>query len=312
MAIFDLFSKRQKQLRGEIPDVYKYDTIPSPLRVQIVHIWQDCLGSASEYNADHSYADVKKAYKFIAETLRREYGVFSLTNNRVHNYMEEVIDFFLEEKDTEKVLDVIELTFRVADKYTRSYNYKYETNPDECVDNAIEELNGRFKEHGIGFGYSNGEILRIDSQLIHAEAVKPALSLLNGSEYEGAQQEFLKAYEHYRQGNHKEALNDALKAFESTMKAICDKRRWDYAPTDTSKRLIEICFKQGLVPPFWEQHMSALRSLLESGIPTGRNKLSGHGQGTTPTTVPEHIVSYVLHMTASAIVFLVKSEQNIK
>jgi len=58
--------------------------------------------------------------------------------------------------------------------------------------------------------------------------------------------------------------------------------------------------------------MSALRSLLEGGVPTGRNKLSGHGQGATPTTVPEHIVSYVLHMAAAAIVFLVRSEQNIE
>ena len=45
MAIFDLFSKRQKKLRGEVPDVYTYDDIQSPLRVQIVHIWTDALGS---------------------------------------------------------------------------------------------------------------------------------------------------------------------------------------------------------------------------------------------------------------------------
>ena len=58
--------------------------------------------------------------------------------------------------------------------------------------------------------------------------------------------------------------------------------------------------------------MAALRSLLEGGVPTGRNRLSGHGQGTTPTIIPDHIVSYVLHMTGAAIVFLVKSEQDIK
>ena len=45
MAIFDLFSKRQKKLRGEAPDVYSYDEIPNALRVQIVHIWQDVLGN---------------------------------------------------------------------------------------------------------------------------------------------------------------------------------------------------------------------------------------------------------------------------
>lgn len=78
------------------------------------------------------------------------------------------------------------------------------------------------------------------------------------------------------------------------------------------KKLIEICYQKGLIPIFWQQHMAALRSLLEGGVPTGRNKLSGHGQGATPTIVPDHIVSYVLHMTAAAIVFLVKSEQSLK
>ena len=43
MGIFDLFSKRQKRLRGEAPDVYTYDEIPEPLRVQIVHIFRDIL-----------------------------------------------------------------------------------------------------------------------------------------------------------------------------------------------------------------------------------------------------------------------------
>ncbi len=49
MGVFDIFSKRQKKLRGEMPDVYSYNTISQPLRVQIVHIWQDTLGDTNEY-----------------------------------------------------------------------------------------------------------------------------------------------------------------------------------------------------------------------------------------------------------------------
>jgi hypothetical protein len=135
--------------------------------------------------------------------------------------------------------------------------------------------------------------------------------LLDQSHYAGAQQEFLKAHEHYRKGNAKEALSECLKAFESVMKAICDKRGWQYGSSATPRPLIQACFTNGLIPPFWESHYSSLRSLLESGVPTGRNKLSGHGQGTTPTTVPDHLVAYMLHMTASAIVFLAEAEKNL-
>jgi hypothetical protein len=95
------------------------------------------------------------------------------------------------------------------------------------------------------------------------------------------------------------------------MKAICDKRNWPYQPNATSKVLIQVCFDNDLVPSFWQQQLSSLRSMLESSIPTGRNKLSGHGQGTSPTTVPDYLVAYMLHMTASTLVFLTTAEKNL-
>ena len=75
--------------------------------------------------------------------------------------------------------------------------------------------------------------------------------------------------------------------------------------------MIQICFDNELIDSFWQSYYSSLRSLLESGVPTVRNKLSGHGQGTTPTTVPDHLVAYMLHMTAAAIVFLAEAEKNL-
>lgn len=310
MAIFDLFSKRQKRLRGDISDVYKYDEIPHPLKVQIVHIWQDTLGNEQEYLVE--YIGVKKGYQFLVETLCREYGVFKLSDSRSHNrhYMEELINFFLNEKNHEKVIDVIELSFRYIDFFTRDYGYKRESAPSKKVDSAIEEVNARFREHAIGYQYEGGDIIRVDSQFVHTEVVKPALKLLSQKLYRGAQEEFLKAHKHYRLKNYKESLNEALKSFESTMKAICDKRKWIYDSRATAKTLIDIIYNNGLIPTFWQQHMAALRSLLEGGVPTGRNKLSGHGQGASTTEVPQYIAAYILHMCAAAIVFLIEAEKN--
>jgi len=74
MAIFNLYSKRRKKLRGEVPEVFTYNVIPSPLRVQIVHIIQDAVGINRGLGNNYP----KAAYKFIHETLCREYGVFTL------------------------------------------------------------------------------------------------------------------------------------------------------------------------------------------------------------------------------------------
>lgn len=313
MAIFDLFSKRQKALRGDVPDVYTYDDLSNPLRVQIVHIWSDSLGSDNDYY-DYTYGNqVKSSYEFIVDTLCREYGMFKLPTADKYGdrmYLKELANFLLQENNVERQLDVIELSFRYIDGITRNY-YLGRNNASKVADEAISELNNRFKEHGVGFQFIEGEIVRVDSELIHVEAVKPALRLLNDKNYQGAQQEFLSAYEHYRHGKHKESLNDCLKSFESTMKAVCDKRKWAYQPNATAKVLIQICFDNDLVPSFWQQQLSSLRSMLESSIPTGRNKLSGHGQGSTPTVVPDYLVAYMLHMTASTLVFLTTAEKNL-
>lgn len=315
MAIFELFSKRQKAIRGENPDVYTYNDLPNALRVQIVHIWSDALGTDVNYYDRHGCGPhVQAAYKLIVDILCREYGLFQMptaekSQNRM--YLNELAKYLLQVDDVEKQLDIVELSFKYIDTFTREDNYLGKRNASDRADSAINELNVRFKEHGIGFQFVEGEVIRVDSELFHSEAVKPALRLLNEKNYHGAQQEYLSAYEHYRHGKYKEALNDCLKSFESTMKAICDKRKWTYQPNATAKVLIQVCFENHLVPEFWQHQFNSLRSLLESSIPTGRNKLSGHGQGTTPTVVPDYLVAYMLHMTASTLVFLTTAENKL-
>jgi hypothetical protein len=310
MRLLDLFSKRQRRLRGDVPDIYVYDQLPNALRVQIVHVFTHALGEPEHYEDQ-----VLPTYKLIADALCKEYGLFVLppTTRRYGNDVrEELGHFFLTTDETEKALDVVELVFRVIDRSVRRFDYNNDHNSDQTATEAIEELNARFKEAGVGFQYLAGEIVRVDSELIHSEVTKPALRLLNTKHYAGAQQEFLAAHEHYRNGKMKEALNDCLKSFESTMKAICDKHRWPYGPQDTASKLLQVCFDQGLVPAFWQGQLSSLRSLLESSVPTGRNRLSGHGQGTTPTEVPGYIAAYMLHMTASALVFLTTADLELK
>jgi hypothetical protein len=92
------------------------------------------------------------------------------------------------------------------------------------------------------------------------------------------------------------------------MKAICKKRRWPHNETDTAKKLLEICFQNGLIPTYLQAHFSSLRTSLESGVPTVRNKLSGHGQGAQPTDVPIYLASYLLNLTATSILFLTEAE----
>jgi len=305
MKVFDLFSKRQKWSRGEVPDVYQYETIPHELRVQVVHIMRDAFG-----NLSNNFKGAKIAYKYIHETLCREYGVFTLGKSRDSDF-NSVVNFFLKTKETEKAIDVIELSFLVIDSTVRKEVYRYEEQK-VSPDDAIAELNHRFREHGVGYQYESGIMIRVDSQLIHSEVVRPALNMLSDPMYEGANAEFLSAHEHFRTRKYKECLNDCLKAFESCIKAICAKRGWAYSDSDTAKHLVDIVFERELIPTFMQSHFSALRSTLEAGVPTIRNRLSGHGQGSEEISVPESIAAYALHLTASNILLLARTDDEMK
>ena len=103
---------------------------------------------------------------------------------------------------------------------------------------------------------------------------------------------------------------ECLKALESTLKVICRSRAWPYAETDTASRLLAVVFEQKLIPAFLQSEFSSLRSSLESGIPTTRNRLAGHGQGEAPIQVPEHLTAYLLHLTASSILFLIQADRS--
>ena len=174
-------------------------------------------------------------------------------------------------------------------------------------DDAINELNARLLESSVGFEFVNGMIIRKDSETIHREVILPTLQLLSDPMFKGANEEYRQAHEHYRHRRQKECLNECLKAFESTLKVICKQKGWSYSERDTAKQLIETIFKNELIPAFLQSEFSSLRTALESGIPTPRNRLSGHGQGDTLVKVPDYFAEYLLGLTASTIRFLMNA-----
>ena len=311
MGIINTYSKRKKLAEcGDQPEVYQYNDLPLQFRVQVIHIWISAIGQYDHYNA---YCIINRLWQTIHDSLAREIGRFELALDFMASNPFEKCKHFLLDKNTsiDNSLDLIELTFRYIEIYKPKESYEYQQQGIKLPQNssqAIDELNHRFQEHGIGYQYNNGQIIRIDSVFLHAEAVVPALTLISSEGFSGAEQEFRSAHEHYRNQEYKAAIFDAQKAFESTMKTICDKFSWQYNHDgDTSAILINIVLKNELIPKYLQSHLSGLKRVLESGVPTVRNKEAGHGQGSEPVNVPEYLAAYALHLTASNIVLLVEA-----
>ena len=306
--VLNLFSKRQKRLRGEVPDTYSYDELSKKLRTQIVYALTDFFNVCSGYVPSD-----------VVSALRREYGVFKLVEGNVDNDPHELLAFVTYEQDVEKVLDAIDLSIRFGARSADDYGGSHEVDVrDHIRESLIPELNARFQEDGFGHRIEHDSatedmirVIRVDSEWIHAEIVKPALVVLSQRRYEGARDEFLEAHKRYRHGDYKAAVVDCHKAFESVMKSICNAEGWEYGRGRVTD-LIEACLGGGIVPNLQQSQLTSLRTLLESGLPTIRNKMAGHGQGVTPTPMPRHLAAYALHMTASTIVFLAEAHEEMK
>ncbi|WP_195245227.1 STM4504/CBY_0614 family protein [Clostridium celatum] len=300
--IIELFSKRIKKQQKEISDVYIYDDIPEKLRVQIIHIWNDSIGIENE------------VWEFIHKSMLKELGKLSLTKDYYNSYSEYCKAFLLEHDTIEEVIDIIELSFSVIDKIIRKSDpFANRYRRSQTADDAIEELNYRFKENSIGYEYIEGKIIRVDRLFTHNEIVKPAIKLLYEEKFDGASEEFLKAHEYYRNQEYKEAILYAGKSFESTMKTICENIPYDYnKDKDTASKLITILCNNDFIPISLKTHFDGLdkaiggiRTSLDSGLPTLRNRKSGHGQGESIEYVTEEFATYALNLAATNIVLLV-------
>jgi hypothetical protein len=299
LAIKLLFHERERiRLEGNVPDVLNYE-LPGPLREQIIQIWGDILPPWRHFE-DDLYGMTQRPWQNqqwdeILKLLCRSLGRARLAN---HENPQHQIESFFRVADVAQAWSVVEAVFAVA-----SANSSMEEEWKE----AVSDLSERVQQHGVGFEFDGVEVLRIDNRLIHAEVVRPALLLLSRNGFEAAEAEYVKAHEHYRHERYKEAINDALKAFESTMKCIGKIREIELDPHATAKPLIDAMVKGGVLPESLTSHFYGLQDALVLGLPRQRNRRAGHGDGEKVVVVERHEAAHCLHLAAANIVFLVES-----
>lgn len=287
----ELYSERAKRASGVL-DVFHYDSLSSSCRHKLHYAIIDLLGSKSQFLDEYSDHNVTENYKEIVAHLRRVRGVKLLSQNigLYRSEWDELDGYMISAPEVDHVLDAVEFATLFVIPGDEDFH---------------QQVNKAFFFEAVGYRLEGNQIIRRDSEFLHAEAVKPAIRLLAGADWRGAADEFFKAHDNFRHGRKEDANVAALKSIESTMKIICDKKTWAYDPKSaTFKVLVKVCFDNGLIPPFWESMANHLRGLLETSVPSARNKLGGHGQGAQIREVPDHVTAFILHMSASTIVFL--------
>jgi hypothetical protein len=306
MALLDLFSRRKRQAQGISTDVYSYDEIPNKVRVQIVHIFKDAIGGYYEGYESPS----KLVWDECVRTIRQEKGVFELIKYSDSPELE-FCNWILQETEIATLLDGIELTLRFIDKYVRENDYQFRGIAHIDSDVAISTFNARMEEAAVGYQYENRNIIQVNSKYIHAEVVVPALNVLQEKRFATASSEFHAAHQFLRSGDYEQAIVECCKAFESVLKVIGGSRGWNISENDAANKLLAAAYGAQFIPPYLHAEFTALRSLLESGTPTVRNRQAGHGAGAVQRSVPKHLAAFQLHQTAAAVNFLVAQDREL-
>jgi hypothetical protein len=310
MVVMDTYSKRMRKNQHHGPVNLLHDQLPKRFRTQFIYIIQDVFGDDIQSNQTFH------AYDMLVKLIREELGKLSLRSKHTHRYLnpaEELCEWFTKEEDVLNCLDTLEISCKFIDRYVREYPYNFPSfnRSGVSIEDILEKINVRLQESGSGYKYEGQKIIRIDSEYLHSEVTQGTIRLLGNKIYAGAEEEFHKALDCFKKGEASNCLGECLKAFESTMKIICEKRGWRYNDNYTAKKLIELILKNELIPSYLQEQFTSLRTLLESGIPTTRNRLAGHGRGNKPHHIPEYLPAYQLHMTATTIRMLVQAEQEL-
>jgi hypothetical protein len=226
-----------------------------------------------------------EAATFIRETLCDEKGRDSLGGDR--NDARADLLYYVEHGESDGFLDAVDVGATVLHGYIRDHQEEQRERWGSKLDadDAIDEINFRFRDAGVGFQIISGKIVRVDSQYAH---------------------------EHYRAGRYKEAVNEAAKAFESLMKAVCDQKGWTYNKGARASDLLKVLRAHKLWPEYLDASFDQLVATLASGLPKVRNDASAHGQGAVPTTAPSYVAAYALHLAAAKMILVAEAVSSAK
>jgi AbiJ N-terminal domain 4 len=211
------------------------------------------------------------------------------------------MSYLRKSNDLNGVLSLIEISAHTMENLQSAPAFRGDT---EDPAEGVVELNQRFLRAGVGYQFENSQIVRVDSQYVHAEVVKESLRLLCEPEFEEANAEFMTAHRHLREGNLRDCNTAALRSMETVLKVICDARGWTHEKGDTVERLLAIVCRGGLFPDYLGGYFTNLIGSMKAGVPKIRDWQGGHGAAPGDDPVPDHIAAFALHLTAANIVML--------
>ncbi len=308
MPIFQTFSKRMRQQRGEFPQVFQTEKMSNELKAHIRRIFYNLVGELHADNWAHEIIGGAMATEYphmFSDRMQPVYIPASILGKLEHD------DFLF--------LDLIEMAVKIRTNL-KNENDNGLVPPSGSVGlyiqlsfslkDALDDLNYRFRECGYGYQIENVELVPIDSTFTHSQSVEPALSLLKSEEFSSSLDEFYSAFEDYKRGDYRDSIKKCGDAIDSTMKTIFSRLSWNPPSSGNFAPYVREALKNGLLPEHLETYFNHLAGIIISGAGNLRNKEGGHGKGPDEVEAPDYFARYMINMTASTILLLIHAYQD--
>jgi len=279
----ELYSDIKRNLKTV--DIFVYDEVSDKFKNNLFRFIQNNV----------NITELSQIYSKIIE----EYGLKRNIKMTYINNPDVFIDDFI--KGFEELIDVEENIDFFLDLIVLFLNIK---NNDK--DEMIVKLNKILYRHSLGYQIDivKDQIIRVDSKHIYRETIQKVFILLSDSQFKNVDDEYRKAFEELKKGNYENVLLEASKAFESTMKIICDLKEYGLPKKHNVSALIAHLRTNDFIENFHNEIFNGLDKTLQSSAII-RNHKSAHGQGSTKRELPIMYAEYALQVTASNILLLI-------
>ena len=292
----------------------RIDNISESFRLQIYYVIEDTLGKwkNSPFGPDTlSYPTNNSRWDAVERILLKKLGTSQLAKGpsscvRVRSYILKC--------DPPEFLLVILAFLLVVRELAVSVGRPIKTgikHLDISFESVLDGIHTIFRtnnfEYEIIESAAGLEAISIDSQYLHEEVIKKTRKLFYDLKFQGPLQEFDDALAALENQDYDTAINEALKAFESTMKAILQELKHPFNPKWAAKDLIKALTEAGVIPTTFGSLSTGVRTVLESGLPSIRNAPGvAHGSGRDPKEIEQSYAQFAVHLCGSYVVFMIK------
>ena len=202
----------------------------------------------------------------------------------------ELHSFFLDAYPS-RVFDIIQLWYGMLN--------------DELKQDFQNDLNMILQTEGIPWIFSDGNFFQMDSKFMEEHVHQQLQELYDTKNFTGAQEEFVEARNDLSGSECKDAILNACKSYESTMKCLLDKDHSGDA-TKLAQKIRKEGFLDDLPPSLQEVFVQKVMQCL----PVIRNSLAGHGQGRETVAVEHDLAELSVNLAGAFNLFLMRRELN--